>query len=52
VAEQYITQFGQLAKQSNTLVIPANAADVASMIGVAMRVISATGTPNSAPTSA
>ena len=28
VAEQYITQFGQLAKESNTLVIPANAADV------------------------
>jgi hypothetical protein len=39
VAEQYITQFGQLAKESNTLVIPANAADIASMIGVAMRVI-------------
>ena len=46
VAEQYITQFGQLAKESNTLVIPANAADVASMIGVAMRVIGTTGTPN------
>jgi regulator of protease activity HflC (stomatin/prohibitin superfamily) len=45
VAEQYITQFGQLAKTSNTLVIPANAADVASMIGVAMRVIGSTGTP-------
>ena len=44
VAEQYITQFGQLAKASNTLVIPANAADVASMIGVAMRVIGSTGT--------
>ena len=44
VAEQYITQFGQLAKESNTLVIPANAADVASMIGVAMRVIGTTGT--------
>ena len=45
VAEQYITQFGQLAKESNTLVIPANAADVASMIGVAMRVISTTNAP-------
>jgi regulator of protease activity HflC (stomatin/prohibitin superfamily) len=43
VAEQYITQFGQLAKESNTLVIPANAADIASMIGVAMRVIGTTG---------
>ena len=45
VAEQYITQFGQLAKESNTLVIPANAADVASMIGVAMRVINTTNSP-------
>ena len=49
VAEQYITQFGQLAKTSNTLVIPANAADVASMIGVAMRVIGSTGTPGPVP---
>ena len=52
VAEQYITQFGQLAKESNTLVIPANAADVASMIGVAMRVMGATAAPKSAPPSA
>ena len=52
VAEQYITQFGQLAKASNTLVIPADAADVASMIGVAMRVIGATAAPKSAPPSA
>ncbi len=52
VAEQYITQFGQLAKTSNTLVIPANAADVASMIGVAMRVIGSTGTPGPAPPAA
>src|SRR5688572_29278382 len=43
VAEQYITQFGQLAKESNTLVIPANAADVSSMLALAMKVISTTG---------
>jgi regulator of protease activity HflC (stomatin/prohibitin superfamily) len=49
VAEQYITQFGELAKTSNTLVIPANAADVAAMIGTAMRVISATNTPAPPP---
>ena len=52
VAEQYITQFGQLAKTSNTLVIPANAADVASMIGVAMRVIGSTATPGPRPPAA
>jgi len=51
VAEQYITQFGELAKQSNTLVLPANAADVGSMIALAMNVIrtqggSAAGTPS------
>ena len=39
VAEQYITQFGALAKASNTLVLPANAADVGSMIALAMNVI-------------
>ena len=39
VAEQYITQFGQLAKASNTLVLPANVSDVGSMIALAMNVI-------------
>jgi regulator of protease activity HflC (stomatin/prohibitin superfamily) len=39
VAEQYIAQFGELAKESNTLVLPANVADVASMIALATRVI-------------
>jgi regulator of protease activity HflC (stomatin/prohibitin superfamily) len=45
VAEQYITQFGQLAKTSNTLVLPANAADVGSMIALAMKSIQAVNTP-------
>jgi regulator of protease activity HflC (stomatin/prohibitin superfamily) len=39
VAEQYIAQFGELAKESNTMVLPANAADVASMVSLAMKVI-------------
>jgi len=39
VAEQYITQFGELAKSSNTLVLPANAADVGSMITMAMQIV-------------
>src|SRR5918994_340355 len=39
VAEQYIGQFGELAKKSNTLVLPANVADVASMITLAMKAI-------------
>jgi regulator of protease activity HflC (stomatin/prohibitin superfamily) len=43
VAEQYIAQFGELAKSSNTLVLPANAADVGSMIALAMKVITGSG---------
>ena len=39
VAEQYISQFGELAKESNTLVLPANVADVGSMIALAMKAI-------------
>ena len=39
VAEQYIGQFGKLAKESNTLVLPANLADVGAMIALAMNVI-------------
>jgi regulator of protease activity HflC (stomatin/prohibitin superfamily) len=36
VAEQYLTQFGSLAKAGNTLIVPANLADVGSMISAAM----------------
>jgi regulator of protease activity HflC (stomatin/prohibitin superfamily) len=39
VAEQYITQFGELAKSSNTLILPASVSDVGSMIALAMNVI-------------
>ncbi len=39
VAEQYITQFGELAKKTTTLVLPANTADVAGMIALATQVI-------------
>jgi regulator of protease activity HflC (stomatin/prohibitin superfamily) len=39
VAEQYIGQFGNLAKEANTLVVPANLTDVASMLALAMNAI-------------
>ena len=39
VAEQYVAQFGELAKEANTLVVPANLSDVASMIALATKVI-------------
>jgi regulator of protease activity HflC (stomatin/prohibitin superfamily) len=39
VAEQYIGRFGELAKASNTIVLPANVADVGSMVALAMNMI-------------
>jgi regulator of protease activity HflC (stomatin/prohibitin superfamily) len=38
VAESYVAQFGNLARTSNTLVIPANVSDIAGMIAMAMKV--------------
>ena len=38
VAEQYVTQFGQIARHTNTVVVPANVSDVAGMIAAAMKV--------------
>ena len=38
VAEQYLVQFGELAQKTNTMILPANVADVASMVATAMRV--------------
>ena len=35
IAEQWITEFGKLAKEGNTLVVPANLADLTSMIALA-----------------
>ncbi len=39
VAEAYLEQFGKLAKEGNTLIVPANLADVASMIGAATKIV-------------
>ena len=39
VAEQYLDQFGKLAKESTTLIVPANLSDVSSMIATAMTFI-------------
>ena len=40
VAEDYLERFGNLAKEGNTLIVPANLSDVSSMIGAATRVLS------------
>jgi regulator of protease activity HflC (stomatin/prohibitin superfamily) len=39
VAEQYIERFGELARQNNAMIVPANITDIASMIATAMSVI-------------
>jgi len=42
VAQQYIEAFAQLAKTSNTLIIPANASDIAGVVATAMSVLAKT----------
>jgi len=49
VAEQYVKEFGNLAKAGNTLVVPATLSDVGSMIALAMKVISREGPPAPRP---
>ena len=39
VAENYLERFGNLAKEGNTLIVPANLSDVSAMIGVATKVL-------------
>ncbi|MDH3760461.1 MAG: paraslipin [Gammaproteobacteria bacterium] len=39
IAEAYVQQFGNLAKEGNTLVVPSNLADVASMIALATNIV-------------
>lgn len=36
VAEQYVTEFGKLAKTSNTLIIPSNVSDLTGMVATAL----------------
>ena len=43
VAEQYIKEFGNLAKENNTIIIPSTLSDVAGMVGAATGLIKATG---------
>ena len=42
VAKQYIKEFGNLAKENNTLIIPGDVSNVASMVATAMSVIDRT----------
>ncbi len=39
VAEQYLKEFGKLAKENNTMIIPANLSDIAGIVASAMKII-------------
>jgi regulator of protease activity HflC (stomatin/prohibitin superfamily) len=47
VAEQYVEQFGKLAKSTTSVIVPASVSDVAGMIAAAMKVFG--GVPATAP---
>ena len=49
IAEQYLTQFGNLAKAGNTLVIPANLSDISSMLALATGIFRGERPPESGP---
>jgi regulator of protease activity HflC (stomatin/prohibitin superfamily) len=42
VAEQYIKEFGRVAQETNTVILPANLADLGSMIALATNVMKTT----------
>jgi regulator of protease activity HflC (stomatin/prohibitin superfamily) len=49
LAEEYIKQFGQLAKSGNSMIIPANLSDVSSIIAMATNVFRQTSTDPKIP---
>ena len=49
VAEQYVSQFGELAKKTNTVIVPANVGDVSGMIATAMKVFGSANAPPAPP---
>jgi hypothetical protein len=48
VAEQWIAQFGNVAKETNTLILPTNLSDVASLIAAAMSTLKTASPPQPA----
>ena len=43
IGEEYVKQFGKLAQESNTLVVPANLSDLSSIITMATSIVKGTG---------
>lgn len=42
VAEQYVAAFGELAKTNNTLILPANVADLGSLVSAGLQIVKGT----------
>ncbi len=45
IAESYIKEFGKLAQTNNTMIVPTNLTDLASMVGVGMKALNGTSVP-------
>jgi len=41
VAEQYLTEFGKLAKENNTMILPGNLTDIGSTVAAITKVLEA-----------
>jgi len=46
IAEKYIAEFGKLAKENNTMILPANMGDISSMVATVMSVLGHAKTKN------
>ena len=42
IAEQYLLEFGKMASESNTMILPSNMADISSIIATATKVFDTT----------
>lgn len=49
VAEQYVEAFRQLAKENNTLIMPANVADIGSLVSAGLKIVEGNKAPSSRP---
>jgi regulator of protease activity HflC (stomatin/prohibitin superfamily) len=49
IAEAYVAQFGQIAKEGNTIVVPANIGDLAAMISLATNIVKPPAAGNRTP---
>ncbi len=50
IAEQYLSEFGKLAKAGNTFVVPASLGDVSGMIAMAKGILDSDGRARSTTT--